>query len=51
MTDLEERKINQDTRICSFDIVNMYTNISTHNVNNSVTETLHKQETHIQTTR
>jgi hypothetical protein len=51
MTDLEEIKINQNTRICPFDTVNMYTNIPTDIIIVIATETLHKQDTHIQTTR
>jgi hypothetical protein len=48
---MNEVKINQNTRICSFDIVNMYTNIPTDIINNIITETLLKQDTHIKITR
>jgi hypothetical protein len=51
MTYLNEVKINQNTRICSFDIVNIHTNISTYIINNIITETLLKQGTHMQSTR
>jgi hypothetical protein len=51
MTDLNKVKINQNTRICSFDIVNMYTNIPADIINNIITETLLKQDTHMQITR
>jgi hypothetical protein len=51
ITDLNEIKINQDTRICSFDIANMYTNIPTDIIIDLITETLHKQDTPIQITR
>jgi hypothetical protein len=50
MTDLNKVKIIPNTRICSFDIVNMYTNIPTDVINNIIKETLLKQDTHIQIT-
>jgi hypothetical protein len=51
MTDFNEVKINQNTIICSFDIVNMYTNNPKDIINNIGTETLLKQDIHIQITR
>jgi hypothetical protein len=51
MTDLNEVQIIPNTGICSYDVVNMYTNIPTDVINNIITETLLKQDTHIQITR
>jgi hypothetical protein len=51
ISDLNEVKINQDTRICSFDIVNMYTNIPTDIISNIITEVLYKLDTYTQISR
>jgi hypothetical protein len=51
ISDLNEVKISQDNRICSFDIVNMYTNIPTDIISNIITEVLYKLGTHAQITR
>jgi hypothetical protein len=45
-----EKKINQDTRICSFDIVNMYTDTPT-DIVIDIKQKLYKNKRHIQTTR
>jgi hypothetical protein len=42
ITDLNKININMDTRICSFDIKNMYSNIPTHNLINVIVDMANK---------
>jgi hypothetical protein len=40
MTDLNITELNRDTRICSFDIENMYTNIPRKDIINTINDVL-----------
>jgi hypothetical protein len=51
VSELKELKINQNCRICSFDITNMYTNIPTEFISNIITEILNKLNTKVQITK
>jgi hypothetical protein len=43
MSDLQTVNINQDTRMCSFDITSMYTNIPINTVEKIIHDTLIKE--------
>jgi hypothetical protein len=47
LSELKELKINQNCRMCSFDITNMYTNIPTEFISNIITEILNKLNTKV----
>jgi hypothetical protein len=45
ISDLKKIKLNQDSRMCSFDVVNMYTNVPTDIISSIMTEILGKLNT------
>jgi hypothetical protein len=51
ISDLNKIKLNQDSRLCSFDVVNMYTNVPTDTISSIITEILGKLNMQTQITR